>query len=1239
MRRFGRITLLLVLLIPVAIGTALVLALFTEQGTRGVLREVERFLPLEIGYGSGSLGDRLYLESLRYTADGLHLEMQGVSAELVLDCLRRGVICFRELQVRDLDINLVAEAAGAGELSPEDAGETTVQLIEFPVPMETTSLDVGALRVRWTGGEWRQGELQGSVRLHKSRIEVLTARAVEPKLILRDVGEPEEPGPNPAVLPIIDLPLILSVYNLQLIAPVWELYGTDYQQDEISLRGEWQHTLLQLDKLEVRSRELGDLSLNGQLEFAGNWPLAAAVAVTLPQSLQYPGLVGTTANVSAEGDLSALAVKLDCAGPVSLSGEAQVNILDAALPYSAAVKAVSDAPLALSGIEGVPGLLRDASVAFPLEMSSSGSLRTQLFEVVGTASALGYDALRIVAQGQHESGKITLSTLSIEDASGGNELHANGDVMLSDGYSWSLLLESSGLDVPRISDAVKGRVDGSIQLAGSAEDGRWEARVVDVALQGQVNGLPARIRGFTGLDSELRLSASALQAQLNGAQLSAESPGEASGPSHLHLIVEDVGRWYSGGRGRFEANAEVSANREQVELRGSLQGLQWSGLSIERATVAGTYDLAAGHAFSLDTDWQQVSTPVTTFSELRLSAKGDALKQSIAVSGSGDIQGTLRVAGTLEGDQWQGTLAATQLQTPIGEWVLAEAVAISGSRSQEQVTLNAHCWRHQYAQLCPGALLLGAQGSGGVTLDSDLEILADILPSDLDVKGDVQLRLDARWAPEQAIVMSGKAATGAVLITQHFEEGDSASFGWDKADIGVTSTSAGLQIDGGMLRDSRRILALNLLLPPDRQEAISGSVVVNKLRLGALKPFVPSLSALAGELSGDVSLAGTIDRPQGFGKLALEGGHFAIAGNPTQLENLGLTLQVQGTGAKIRGAGLLGGGNLALTGRVDLDPTLQMELNIHGAEHNILYPPTTEMLISEALKVTLRKDLLELTGEINILDGVLEIEALPEGSVALSPSVIEVNAEGETLSEDLPFKQRINVQIHIEDRFRVTGDMLETTLGGDLRVQQRPGQPLQIFGNLNTSGGEFRAYQARLQIKRGTVSFTGPPTNPAVNVRAERRIASSGVTVGVRVQGPIEDDLQLEIYSDPTMSQTEAMSYLVRGRGIDAGAGLDGTSAALSMASGVVNRSELVNELNRIPGVSNIEFGAEGSDTDTAATVSGYLGERIYLSYGVGLYEPVNVLTTRFYLRSRLWLEVVSSIENSVDLYYSFDID
>ena len=186
-------------------------------------------------------------------------------------------------------------------------------------------------------------------------------------------------------------------------------------------------------------------------------------------------------------------------------------------------------------------------------------------------------------------------------------------------------------------------------------------------------------------------------------------------------------------------------------------------------------------------------------------------------------------------------------------------------------------------------------------------------------------------------------------------------------------------------------------------------------------------------------------------------------------------------------------------------------------------------------------------------------------------------------------------------------------------------------------GGELFVYRQHLQVRRGTIAFSGPPENPELNIAAEREIRSDGVTVGARLTGPLEEPL-LEVYSDPVMSQGEAMSYLVRGRALDSGAESDGTALALSMGADVVNRSGIVSGLNRLPLISNFAFGATGEQDDTAATVSGYIGNRIYLSYGIGLYEPINVLTARLYLQSRLWLEVMSRLENSIDLYYSFDI-
>ncbi len=177
-----------------------------------------------------------------------------------------------------------------------------------------------------------------------------------------------------------------------------------------------------------------------------------------------------------------------------------------------------------------------------------------------------------------------------------------------------------------------------------------------------------------------------------------------------------------------------------------------------------------------------------------------------------------------------------------------------------------------------------------------------------------------------------------------------------------------------------------------------------------------------------------------------------------------------------------------------------------------------------------------------------------------------------------------------------------------------------------------------LDIKKGSLSFVGAPDNPDLNIRAQREIPAEKIQVGLELLGAL-DAFTFNVYSTPAMPENEAMSYLIRGRGLDQGAQVDGTALALSVGLGAVNKIGLFEGLNKLPGVNNISFGTAGEAGDTTATVSAYLGERLYLSYGIGVYEPLNVLSARLYLQTQLWLEVVSSLVSSADVYYSFAIE
>ena len=70
---------------------------------------------------------------------------------------------------------------------------------------------------------------------------------------------------------------------------------------------------------------------------------------------------------------------------------------------------------------------------------------------------------------------------------------------------------------------------------------------------------------------------------------------------------------------------------------------------------------------------------------------------------------------------------------------------------------------------------------------------------------------------------------------------------------------------------------------------------------------MPAMSALEGDLHGELQLEGSLGQPAARGELRLSNGHFALLGNPTELQQFELQLTASGDRAALQGAGLWGG--------------------------------------------------------------------------------------------------------------------------------------------------------------------------------------------------------------------------------------------------------------------------------------------------------------------------------------------
>lgn len=1232
MNRFGWGLLLWLLAVPLVV---LLVMPFTQGGSRVLLDSADRLLPLDIEYGGGTLAGQLNIQRLVWSGDGVRVELDDVLAELMPACWWRSAICFRQLQAARLDVSLLANNAEAVVTAPEPSSPADDSLVQFPVRLETAVLAIQSTRVRWEGGEWRQGRIEGSVIVSGSSVQVVHAVVQGAALELS-----ESSADSAAGLPEIDLPLELLVDELVLEQPGWDIYGSRQALNQLTLSGGWRHRKLQLDKLQASSADLGELLASGSIRFAGDWPLSLDAEVTLADVAGWPAILARDITVAARGDLARLQISAGIAGEVSLAAEAELKPQALDLPFQLSAQLDWPDVLSLGDLLEAPDETAGIDFTGPLRLSGSGTLTEQLFQLQVSGWQADYQALDLHLAGRHQSGLLTIEDMRLQDSAGANSLWASGELAYGEQLRGSLAIETDGLDLPAaISTYTTGRFEGNLQLAGSSSDSGWQLSLSEVDLKGNVNGLPAEVTGFTGMNDGLRLLQSDLRAEVNGARLVLQTGTEQDGPGRLELTIEELARWQPGARGRISLHADLAADWQHIALSGSLRELAWQGLELKQGEVTGEYRPGAGRVFNLDLLLSELTWSDSELASVHLKASGDETAQSLSLQSHGELEGALKMSGAFaDNGSWAGQLAATSLQTDYGTWHLADAVPLSWDPAASQFVVAGHCWQYQQTRICPGEAELGQSGSASLVVEGGMEFLAEFLPVDFEIHGALKSQFAASWTPARGLSLDGTLETGKVSLTRHYGEEESGTVSWDSADVLVRSNGQGLSVSGEMQREGRRIIALNARLPAARSEPIAGTVDFFDLHLATLGPFIPALSTVEGVLAAKLQLKGTVEEPQVWGSMQLDGGRVALVGNPTELQDLAILLDVQGDRANISGRGRLGGGMVNLDGKLLLRPTLRVEIDVSGDKHELLLPPYIQMLVSEKLAVVATEGLVDMRGSITVHEGTLRHEQLPQGSVGLSGDVVEVDYAGNIVREARPFDTSMDLMLVIEDNFKIVGDMVNATVGGDLQLLQTAGQPLQLFGNLNVIGGELRAYQQRLRIARGTIAFSGTPENPELDVRAQREISSEKILVGLQLRGTLTQP-QLEVFSDPVMSQAETMSYLVRGRGLDSGASADGLAMALSLGSGLVNQSPLVAELNSIPGVSNLAFGAEGSAEDTAATIGGYLGERLYLSYGMGIYEPISVLTARLYLQTRLWLEVVSRLENSVDLYYSFDID
>jgi translocation and assembly module TamB len=716
------------------------------------------------------------------------------------------------------------------------------------------------------------------------------------------------------------------------------------------------------------------------------------------------------------------------------------------------------------------------------------------------------------------------------------------------------------------------------------------------------------------------------------------------------LAVASLNDWVPDTSGSLTGDFRIRGRWPELTIAGAAEGraLGFAENRIRRLRLDANVSSPLDPDGKLDARATGVEAAGLTFASIDVRASGNQKQHRVAVTAKGEqLDGAVEVRGGLgEGDalSWRGEVASLTVDTPdLAPLRLQAAMPVTYVGGD--LTISHACLVQEGASLCAEADI---QQSGAMRAAYSFErvplglanalapaALPGQLRGELAGQGDLRRETDGRWfgqarlasaSAEMVPSVEGEDATvlgqKSLLIYRDLQL--QASLEGTKADV---TMNAGLQNDGS-LRATLVATGLTAAAP-----ALDGRIDAHLPTLAPFGAFVPTVANLDGAVDAVVYVKGTAAAPE-------------ITGNvdaqrlQADLGNLGIELR----DGRLRGEARAGGGfTLAASvasgkGHLELAGTLSargdIDARVRGQNFQAADIPAANVLITPDLTLTGDPKGYLLGGEVTIPRADINIERMPQSKAPnASPDVVVVRngkvVESTAQEEALPLSA--NVKVKLGDKIAVTGFGLEATVTGELDVRETPGVPTSCSGQLLVSG-TFKKYGQDLTVKDGRLLYAGTPLdNPRLDLVAMREI-DDDLKTGIRIAGSAQRPV-ITVISDPNVGEADALSYLVTGRSLnDVGSASGSSQDALASATQSLQGAGaglVAKRIGQRLGLDEASVEENEMIGGSALTVGEYLSPRLYLSYGVGLFQPGEVIGLRYKLTDDVGVRVQRGSEET----------
>lgn len=1019
-----------------------------------------------------------------------------------------------------------------------------------------------------------------------------------------------------------ELPLSLDVKASRGGGQFTATADLDWQQSGIRIRKQAIDLILPTGGLRLQL-DRGAMTVQGQAPFALN------------------GIQGR-ARLAASGDsttvkLDSLTLDLQQGGGLQAQGSYDRTPGKAALQLSANWHDL-DLPLGGRLLHSPGGSLQLSGIPDDYRVSASARLDGQ---------SLPAASLRLDGSGDRNG--LQLQTAELDVLNG--KFAGSGGIGWDHGLSADLRFTAAGIDPGRFWPDWSGKLGGQGRLRVRQAGAAFRAALEQVDVKGSLRGKPISL----GLDAVVEPGSISLsRARLDSGNAALQIQGRAGrdrSDLHWRIAVPDLSALLPDGSGSIHGQGHFAGTLQRPLLTAGLQlrDIHSPWISAGSAALDANIDLQDGDKVDLRLNTSGLAYHTFTLQQAQLQVTGSAGRHDYSLTAkSAGAELQLSGEGRYQGGAWQGRTGNLRLQLgDYGVWQLQDPVTTRVSRGR--LTSDTLCLQNNNSAACLGGDWRDADHwNGSLTLQHvPLALGKAYFPDYLKADGDFDFdlhgrRQDGRLSARSSLSLSPGSVAFQIDVDKY------QRFQYNSG--GFTLTLDGDHLDGKLnlqFADTATPLQADLHLTglrplaPDLsavQVRASASGAIDNLEF--VSSITPVITDASGRLGLNLNLRGTAAQPQLSGAFKLADAGFYVPDLGIQVQNMNIQGSTTRAGKyEFAGQWQSGKGIARIKAQVQETPAGAPVLHatVTGKDTEIINLPEVWAVASPDLTLDMAPQRYAVRGSVLVSRGSINLDEI-RTTTSVSGDVVLVDRPAGPKTAKLP-PVNTDVTLKLGDDVNLKGHGISGKLQGQLGIRNgtEPGS-LRGDGEIRIVNGKFSAYGQSLQIEEGRMIYQQAPLdNPELRVRAVRHVEDQDITAGVKVNGYLKDP-QVNLFSSPVMDDQQVLSYIVFGRPLDSlsmGQGTDLISAATTL--GLQNSGFLTSSLANTFGLSELRVKRTTEttgQTNTSLVVGKYLTPKLYLSYGIGLFQTLSTARLRYDI-SRHWsLQAEQGTETSADLLY-----